>query len=85
MGVYYGTAFGLNLPWVTKFPFGTIPHPQYTGVTLSALGAALLTGTYAGLLCTLITFLQYFVVIPIEQHYFGHIEREMKAQRSKAR
>lgn len=30
VGVYYGNAFGIDLPWCTEFPFGKngLPHPQ---------------------------------------------------------
>eukprot|EP01029_Cantina_marsupialis_P029757 TRINITY_DN782145_c0_g1_i1.p1 TRINITY_DN782145_c0_g1~~TRINITY_DN782145_c0_g1_i1.p1 ORF type:complete len:201 (-),score=43.61 TRINITY_DN782145_c0_g1_i1:264-815(-) len=79
LGVYYGNAFGIELPWVTKFPFGTIPNPQYTGVTLTTLGTALLEGSANGLIYTLATIVSYYAVIKIENYYFSHIDAERKA------
>lgn len=49
-GVYYGTRLGKRVPWVHGFPFSLggggkpgagvrIPHPQYLGSALTALGA----------------------------------------------
>lgn len=49
-GVYYGTRLGKRVPWVHGFPFALggggkpgkglkVPHPQYLGSALTALGA----------------------------------------------
>jgi hypothetical protein len=52
-GVYYGTRLGKRVPWVHGFPFSIggggkpgkglrIPHPQYLGSALTALGGLVL-------------------------------------------
>ncbi|MFO0691543.1 MAG: methyltransferase [Myxococcota bacterium] len=41
-GVFYGTRFGLKVPWVTGFPFSLLTHPQYVGTVLSIWGLFLL-------------------------------------------
>ena len=37
IGVYYGTKFGLNIPWCYKFPYNIswLKHPQYIGNILT--------------------------------------------------
>jgi len=42
-GVYYGTAFGLRVPWSTGLPFRVLRDPQYLGAMLTYTGAALAT------------------------------------------
>ena len=38
-GIYYGTRFSKDIPWVTQFPYGTIKDPQYVGSILSLVAA----------------------------------------------
>jgi methylene-fatty-acyl-phospholipid synthase len=38
VGVFYGARFGLDVPWVTGFPFSVLAHPQYVGTTLTIWG-----------------------------------------------
>ncbi len=84
LGVYYGAAFGCKLQWVRGFPF-VVPHPQYTGATLTVLGSALYYGSYFGLVFTLLTVLGYVVIINIERHFFGEIDRQRAGKGGKAR
>jgi hypothetical protein len=42
VGIYYGCRLGHKVPWCTQFPFGTVPHPQYVGSSLSILGVAVM-------------------------------------------
>lgn len=51
---------------------------QYFGATLSALGVALKSGTTAGYLVVAATLLCYTIVIPVEKHYFAHIDEKRK-------
>lgn len=37
-GVFYGARFGVEVPWVTGFPFSLLAHPQYVGTTLTIWG-----------------------------------------------
>lgn len=41
-GVFYGSRFGVAVPWCDAFPFSWFTHPQYTGVVLSIWGVFLL-------------------------------------------
>ena len=41
-GVYYGFRLGRTVPWCSSFPFNVgLRHPQYVGVVLTILGAAI--------------------------------------------
>ena len=33
-GIFYGHRLGLEVPWVTGFPFSVMPHAQYTGMCI---------------------------------------------------
>jgi len=33
-GVFYGREMGYDVPWVRRFPFSLMPHPQYVGAVL---------------------------------------------------
>mmetsp|Transcript_22352 Transcript_22352/g.39555 ORF Transcript_22352/g.39555 Transcript_22352/m.39555 type:complete len:173 (-) Transcript_22352:401-919(-) len=37
-GVCYGSCFGRNIPWCTKFPYSHFSHPQYLGAILTVWG-----------------------------------------------
>jgi len=38
-GVYYGYRLGIDVPWVTGYPFNVgIPHPQYIGSCITCIG-----------------------------------------------
>lgn len=41
-GVYYGCKLGHTIPWVTGFPFDSVPHPQYVGSAATSIGVAAL-------------------------------------------
>lgn len=41
-GVYYGSRLGQPCPWVSGFPFNTVPHPQYVGSVLTIWGLTIL-------------------------------------------
>lgn len=72
-----------QLPWVEGFPFNIVPHPQYFGATLSTLGTALWAGTVSGLMYSLGTVVSYYIAVEcVEKKQFGHIERELKAQKA---
>ena len=38
VGVFYGSRFGHDVPWVDAFPFSWLKHPQYLGTVLSIWG-----------------------------------------------
>lgn len=42
-GVFYGTRFGYNVPWVHGFPFSILKHPQYVGTAITIWGLFLAT------------------------------------------
>ena len=50
VGVYYGFKLGMEVPWVTGFPFNVVRHPQYTGATLSWWAAIILMAEGPGLI-----------------------------------
>lgn len=37
-GVFYGTRFGHDVPWVTGFPFSIAEHPQYLDTVMTIWG-----------------------------------------------
>jgi len=39
-GVCYGSLYGINIPWTTKFPYNIkfIKHPQYIGTSMTWIG-----------------------------------------------
>ena len=87
-GVYYGNAFGVDIPWCHDFPFGGnygIRHPQYTGVTLQVLGHALRTGTSAGMFFVVGNILSYLVIIPVEDYFFTLVGEEAAAKKKKGK
>jgi len=44
-GVYYGSRYGVEVPWCAKFPFTASRHPQYFGAALTAWGLCVLAAT----------------------------------------
>ena len=61
-GTYEADAFGFLFDeMITKFPFGTIPHPMYTGGALAFLGSALHYYSSTGIILTLWSVVIYFV------------------------
>jgi len=40
-GVYYGTRFGKQIPWVTEWPYSAMSDPQYIGCILTLVGLSL--------------------------------------------
>ena len=46
-GVYYGYRLGVDVPWVTGFPFSVVPHPQYFGVCVAVIGINIFVATPA--------------------------------------
>ena len=42
-GVFYGSRFGQDVPWVDDFPFSVLNHPQYVGTVASIWGLFLMT------------------------------------------
>lgn len=46
-GVYYGCKLGHTIPWVTGFPFDSVPHPQYIGSAMTSVAVAALFSTAA--------------------------------------
>ena len=43
VGVFYGSRFGRDVPWVSGFPFSALSHPQYVGTVASIWGLFLVT------------------------------------------
>ena len=73
-GVYYGNRLGLEVPWVTGFPFSVVPHPQYFGVCVAVVGINLFVATPAHVAAgwlnlTLVQVLLYCYMMAVE-HYF---------------
>jgi hypothetical protein len=45
-GVYYGYRLGIEVPWVTGFPFNVgFPHPQYLGTCVTVIGVNVMVAT----------------------------------------
>lgn len=42
-GVFYGSRFGYDVPWVHGFPFSILDHPQYVGTVATIWGLLLAT------------------------------------------
>jgi protein-S-isoprenylcysteine O-methyltransferase Ste14 len=61
-GTYEADAFGFLFDeMITKFPFGTIPHPMYTGGALAFIGSALHYYSSTGLVLSLWSIVIYVV------------------------
>jgi len=74
-GVYYGTRFGKNIPWVTEFPYSHMSDPQYIGCILTVLGIAIFMPWHF----TVLGVISYLVNIKIESQV-----PETKKQRVKS-
>ena len=61
-GTYEADAFGFLFDeMITKFPFGTIPHPMYTGGALAFIGSALHYYSSTGLVLSLWSIVVYAI------------------------
>ena len=78
-GIYYGCRLGHKIPWCTSFPFGTVPHPQYVGSSLSVIGTAVVLASSAtaaaGLYVITGTWIACYVVSGyLEQSYWVSLD-----------
>ncbi len=72
-GVYYGSRLGKSIPWVTGFPFNTVPHPQYVGSVLTIWGFTVIFARESHISAGFITLhgvwtLYYFITGVYEQY-----------------
>jgi methylene-fatty-acyl-phospholipid synthase len=72
-GVYYGSRLGQPCPWVTGFPFNTVPHPQYVGSVLTLWGLTILFATdshiSSGLITLQLIWTAYYFITGVYEQY----------------
>lgn len=72
-GVYYGSRLGQPCPWVTGFPFNTVPHPQYVGSVLTIWGLTILLATEShissGLITLQVIWTSYYFITGVFEQY----------------
>ncbi|GAA5909706.1 bifunctional phosphatidyl-N-methylethanolamine N-methyltransferase/phosphatidyl-N-dimethylethanolamine N-methyltransferase [Sporobolomyces salmoneus] len=87
-GTYLGDYFGILMDEkVESFPFNVTSNPMYYGSTLSFLATALWYESPAGLLLTVLVFVEYKIALLYEEPFTGEIyakrERERAAGKGK--
>ncbi|GAA5889005.1 hypothetical protein JCM6882_009714 [Rhodosporidiobolus microsporus] len=84
-GTYLGDYFGILMDHkVESFPFNVTNSPMYTGSTLSFLATALWYESPAGLLLTLLVWVEYKIALRYEDPFTGEIYAKRERERAAA-
>ncbi|GAA6023528.1 hypothetical protein JCM10207_005705 [Rhodosporidiobolus poonsookiae] len=84
-GTYLGDYFGILMDHkVESFPFSVTSSPMYTGSTLSFLATALWYESPAGILLTVLVWLEYKVALRFEDPFTGEIYAKRERERAAA-
>ncbi|KAL8283669.1 hypothetical protein RQP46_005464 [Phenoliferia psychrophenolica] len=84
-GTYLGDYFGILMDEkVESFPFNVTSNPMYYGSTLSFFGTALWYESPAGVLLTVLVFVEYKIALLFEEPYTNAIYARREAERANA-
>ncbi|GAA6061634.1 hypothetical protein JCM10212_002511 [Sporobolomyces blumeae] len=84
-GTYLGDYFGILMDEkVESFPFNVTSNPMYYGSTLSFLATALWYESPAGLLLTVLVFVEYKIALLFEEPFTGEIYAKRDRERAAA-
>ncbi|GAA5876457.1 hypothetical protein JCM1840_005544 [Sporobolomyces johnsonii] len=84
-GTYLGDYFGILMDEkVESFPFNVTSNPMYYGSTLSFLATALWYESPAGLLLTVLVFVEYKIALLFEEPFTGEIYAKRERERAAA-